>query len=135
MSNVDVLTSSDAVKRKNGRSAEDEFIQEPETLLEWKQIVLNEEYKLSRSIREYRYIYFIYSCTSSGSLSNNTLVPTKFIGNAHNAIMLNNIITSSMCAYVQSGFKDDTTFVATYIENKNTNDAFKKFYLRICGIR
>lgn len=137
MSNINPNTSSEAVVRPNGENIESMF-NDAEIILPWGMIELNKEYSLLKSVKSFRYIYFLFSCSASGSLTNSVLFPTQAIGSngtSANAIILNNLISSTITVYAQVGLPSLTTFKMSYIENKNTNENFKNFYLRIYGIQ
>lgn len=132
MSNVDVLTSSDAVKRKNGRSAEDEFTMVPEIILGTTLVEKNGNYKMAKPYSGFRYLYIMYGQLESLSCMQTMLVAVRFINGKKNQFLLHTELSTTSSAIAQIGFTNETTIE---VQTASAKGEYPNMYLKVCGIR
>lgn len=132
MSNVDVLTSSDAVKRKNGRTAEDEFTMVPEIILGTTLIEKSGKYTLAKSYSGFRYLYIMYGQLKSLSCMQTQLIATRFISGNKNQLLLQSAISETSGANAQIGFTGETTIE---VQTVTATGTYPEMYIKVCGIR
>lgn len=130
--NIDPITSSEAVMRPNGRTAEAEFAMVPEIILGTTLMEVGKKFALTKSYEQFRYLYIMYSNLESLGCMQCMLLATRFIDGRKNLLSLHARISEASYAYSQIGFTNTTTLEASTATGSGT---YPNMYVKICGIK
>lgn len=133
MSNLYPKTTSTAVTRPNGTTAEQMFTALPEIIMGTTKIEQDQTYTLNRPYTDFRYLLFLYAPLATLNCVNSMLFPVRFIKNGvKSQFLCTASVGNTSAARAQIGFVDETTLGVHAISGEGN---YPDLYVRICGIK
>lgn len=132
MSNLYPKTTSTAVTRPNGTTAEETFQDLCEIIMTTAKMESGSTYTLSKSYTQFRYLIVIYAPFIDLVCCQTMLVPTQFVNSQPNQYLLTSQTTANAYAMAQIGFTNENTLKVQSIGGVGN---YPDTYVRICGIK
>lgn len=133
MCNIYPKTTSTAVTRPNGTTAEQMFTALPEIIMGTTKMENDQTYTLNRTYADFRYLLFLYAPLSNLNCVHTMLFPVRFIKNGTlNQFSFSANISNTSTARAQIGFVDETTLGVQAVSGEGN---YPDMYVRICGVK